>query len=103
MSSIEIVRHTPDELVRYVWTFHFFDDRLFLCLDAYTTEIRQSKRHKFKRSTDVLHYSRINISGRNWLKEEDVPFPKDVAEEALNGLRRKIRVGLWKDGKGLHG
>lgn len=100
MNHVEIVRHTPDELVRYVWSFCFFEDRLFLCLNRYETQTRATRRHKFQRFGP--HYDRHNERDSK-LKEATVPLPDDVVADARNAVISKIRVGRWAEYKNHFG
>ena len=93
MQSIGPITRHLDALTCEEWRFYFSDSDCILYLDHYIKATRPTTRHKHKA---VLYYARID--GRNnTVKEEDVPLPLDVQEEAKNYITSRLTVKRWSE------
>lgn len=92
MQHIFVKRTHEDGLTQEIWGFAVFD--FFVCLDAYSKLFRKTRRHKFEASNEN-RYSRLHDRDTK-MTEADVPFPKDVQDEAREQVVSLVRVGLWQ-------
>jgi len=85
---IEIERPI-DDLSKELWVFGVIDN--MVVLNAYSLLVRASRRHKFKAQKAYDRYS----NRYDKIKEDEVPTPEDVFDEALAQARSQLVVGLW--------
>ncbi len=89
-----IIERYVDELTKEQWGIVFIDMRLYL--DSYYLLKRDSTRHKKYHSEKK--YERL--SGRDsTIKEQEVPFPCNVKQEALDRFTNSIKVMKWGERK----
>lgn len=75
-----------DDLTEEEWSFSVINEQIVLNYYCYLE--RPTKRHKHR---VVRYYDRLNHRDRT-VKVDDVPFPDDVAAEALAEIRARFRV-----------
>ena len=95
MNHISVTREGEDGLSSQEWLFfvHIGHEVLNLSLDSYREFSRPTKRHKPKVSA---RYDRLfRRRDEPCLTENEVPLPRDVADEAKDKLVALIRVCTW--------
>lgn len=88
--TIKILRTSENGLEFKTWTFMLFE--FTLILDTYLVQHKESLKHK-KLMLDE-DYNRLNQRDSS-LKEEEVPLPEDVIEEARKEFIAKMKVSKW--------
>ena len=88
MDTISVVRNSTDGLTQEAWVFLFIGTNLVL--HEFVRHKRHTKRHKF---LEQGKYSRINPRDSS-LKKEQVPWPQDVLDEALETFTKSVKFVL---------
>jgi hypothetical protein len=88
MDTISVVRNSADGLTQEAWVFLFIGTNLVL--HEFMRHKRQSKRHNFQLDKKYL---RINARDSS-LKKEQVPWPQDVLDEALETFTKAVKFVL---------
>jgi hypothetical protein len=90
---MEVERLSEDRLSREVWRFgvDYYPSYITLYCRYFGRETRPSSRHKFK--PDPARRWDSHDPRRYWsgLKEDDVPLPDDVIDEALKFIVIRVR------------
>lgn len=88
---ITITKTSPDKLTRQEWRFWFYLRKTALILDRYTLYKRETKRHKFGKSSIVKSYART-FARDCTISADEVPLDSGIAEEARKKFIDKIIV-----------
>lgn len=97
MNAVEIISPGINELHREVFVFGFGYNGKMLYVDSYSTQERQSTRHKW---SPIKIYERVSHGGNylrnSILKASEVPLTEEIKKKALEKLMSEINVGIWE-------
>ena len=81
-----------DSLNKEVWSFTFISYTLFF--NSYQRLQKESTRHRKFYALD--RYERID-KRRSTIQENEVPFPKEIRDKALQAFFKTISCKLWSE------